>query len=64
MISIIGAILLLIVAVLEVALVCGAPLGEYTMGGKHKVLPPPFRIADISSILAKLIAVIVWQRIL
>ena len=54
MISIIGALLLLIVAVMEVALVCGAPLGEFTMGGKHKVLPTPFRIAAVSSILAQL----------
>ena len=54
MFSIIGAVLLLIVAVLEIALICGAPLGEFTMGGRHKVLPPMYRMFAVSSVLAQL----------
>ena len=54
MISIIGAVLMLIVAVLEVLLIIGLPLGEFTMGGKHKVLPPMYRCFAASSILAQL----------
>ena len=54
MISIIGAVLLLIVAVMEVLLICGLPLGEFTMGGRYKVLPPVMRVAAASSILLQL----------
>lgn len=50
--SIIGTILLLIVAVMEVLLIIGLPLGEFTMGGKFKVLPPLFRLfAGLSIVL-------------
>ena len=31
---------MLVVAVMEVLLIIGLPLGEFTMGGRHKVLPP------------------------
>ena len=51
MIATIGSALLLIVAVMEVLLIAGLPLGEFTMGGRHKVLPMPYRFAAASSIL-------------
>ena len=54
MISIVGAVLLLIVAVMEVLLIIGLPLGEFTMGGRYKVLPPALRLAAASSILLQL----------
>ena len=54
MISIVGAVLLLIVAIMEVLLVCGLPLGEFTMGGRYKVLPPALRVAAASSIVIQL----------
>ena len=54
MISIVGAVLLLIVAIMEVLLVCGLPLGEFTMGGRYKVLPPALRVAAASSIVLQL----------
>lgn len=56
MISIIGAVLLLLVAVMEVLLICGVPLGEFTMGGKHKVLPLPYRGLAAWSIVLQLFA--------
>ena len=52
--SIIGAILLLAVAVMEILLIFGLPLGEFTMGGRHKVLPPMYRIFAASSIVLQL----------
>lgn len=52
--SVIGAVLLLAVAVMEVLLIFGLPLGEFTMGGRHKVLPPMFRLFAASSIILQL----------
>ena len=52
--SITGAVLLLAVAVMEVLLICGLPLGEFTMGGRYKVLPPMFRIFAASSVFLQL----------
>ena len=52
--SIIGAVLLLAVAIMEVLLIIGLPLGEFTMGGSHKVLPPMYRIFAASSIILQL----------
>ncbi|HBU11263.1 MAG TPA: hypothetical protein DEB31_00550, partial [Clostridiales bacterium] len=31
-------------ALLQLSLIFGAPLGEYVLGGKHKVLPPNMRV--------------------
>ena len=52
--SIMGAVLLLAVAIMEVLLIIGLPLGEFTMGGRHKVLPPMYRIFAASSIILQL----------
>lgn len=52
--SVIGAVLLLGVAVMEVLLIFGLPLGEFTMGGRYKVLPPMFRLFAASSIILQL----------
>ena len=52
--SIIGAVLLLAVAIMEVLLIIGLPLGEFTMGGRHKVLPPMYRILAASSVILQL----------
>lgn len=52
--SILGTVLLFVVAVMEVLLIIGLPLGEFTMGGKYKVLPPLFRIFAASSIVLQL----------
>jgi hypothetical protein len=52
--SIIGTVLLLGVAVMEILLIIGLPLGEFTMGGKYKVLPPMYRAFAASSIILQL----------
>ena len=62
MISIIGAVLLFIVAVLEVLLVCGFPLGEFTMGGRYKVLPPMYRIFAVSSIILQIFGALIMLQ--
>lgn len=54
MISITGAVLLLAVAVMEILLIFGLPLGEFTMGGRYKVLPPLLRVAAASSVILQL----------
>ena len=54
--AIIGAALLFIAAVLEVLLVAGLPLGEFTMGGRYKVLPPMMRGAAVFSLLTQVFA--------
>lgn len=52
--SITGAVLLLAVAVMEILLIFGLPLGEFTMGGRFKVLPPMYRIFAASSVILQL----------
>ncbi len=54
--SILGAVLLFIVAAFEVLLIAGLPLGEFTMGGKYKVLPPALRAASAGSLLTQIFA--------
>lgn len=55
--SIIGAVLLLAVAVMEILLIFGLPLGEFTMGGRYKVLPPMYRMFAASSVILQLFGV-------
>ena len=52
--SITGAVLLLAVAVMEILLIFGLPLGEFTMGGRYKVLPPMYRMFAVSSVILQL----------
>ena len=54
--AVIGAILLFIAAVFEVLLIAGLPLGEFTMGGRYKVLPPMMRVAGAFSLLTQVFA--------
>ena len=52
--SITGAVLLLAVAVMEILLIFGLPLGEFTMGGRYNVLPPMYRMFAASSVILQL----------
>ena len=54
--AITGAALLFIAAVFEVLLVAGLPLGEFTMGGRYKILPPVMRGAAVFSLLTQVFA--------
>lgn len=49
--SIIALTILALLIIFQVALIAGAPLGNYAWGGKHKVLPAKLRIGSVTSIL-------------
>ena len=59
MFSIIGAVLFGIIAVMTVLVACGLPLGEFTMGGQHKILPKKFRVAAVISFFIQIFAMII-----
>lgn len=59
MYSIIGAILFSILAIMTILVACGLPLGEFTMGGQHKVLPKKLRIMAVISVVIQLFALII-----
>ena len=50
MLSILGAVLFGIIAIMTVLVACGLPLGEFTMGGQHKILPKKLRVAAVISV--------------
>lgn len=53
----IGAVLLGVVIVMSVLLICGLPLGEFSMGGRFgKVWPPKVRVVAISQLLTQCFA--------
>ena len=50
-------------AVLQVALVCGAPLGRFAWGGSHDVLPLGLRIGSAASVgLYAVMAIVVLTK--
>jgi hypothetical protein len=59
MIAILGAFLFAIVAAMTVLAACGMPLGEFTMGGKYKVLPRQFRFIAVISFIIQIFAIII-----
>lgn len=59
MFSYIVAALFLIISIMEIFLILGFPLGELTMGGQYKVLPPKLRIAAVFSIPLQILAMII-----
>lgn len=63
MISIIGAVLFAIVAVMTALVSFGAPLGEFTMGGKYKVLPKQLRLIAVISFFIQIFAIIIILQV-
>ncbi|MGL9747987.1 hypothetical protein [Enterococcus sp. DIV0170] len=55
--SIIGAVIFGMMAVLTLLVTLGLPFGEFTMGGKHKVLPVKMRFVSGSAFVFQLIAI-------
>lgn len=49
--AVLAAVILAGLAVFQVALACGAPLGNYAWGGAHKVLPTKLRASSAVSVL-------------
>ena len=62
MIQVLGAFLFGIVLVLTVLIALGFPLGEFSMGGKYKIMPPKLRgLCWISAVIQLLAIVIILQ---
>ena len=59
MFSIIGAVLFESIATMTVLVACGLPLGEFTMGGQHKILPKKLRVAAVISVAIQIFAMII-----
>ena len=59
MFSILGAVLFGVIAIITVLVACGLPLGEFTMGGQHKILPKKFRVFAVISVAIQIFAMII-----
>ena len=59
MLSILGAVLFGVIAIMTVLVACGFPLGEFTMGGQHKILPKKFRVVAVISVAIQIFAMII-----
>ena len=59
MFALIGAILFSIMMVMTLLVTIGLPLGEFTMGGQHRILPLRFRIFAIVSMAIQLLAIFI-----
>ena len=63
MTAIIGATLLMLVVVMSVALILGAPLGEFTLGGQFKVFPAKLRVVLATQLLLQVFFAIVLLQL-
>ena len=59
MFSILGAVLFGVIAIMTVFVACGLPLGEFTMGGQHKILPKKFRVMAVISVAIQVFAMVI-----
>ncbi|HKM20912.1 MAG TPA: hypothetical protein VJZ01_02590 [Lachnospiraceae bacterium] len=59
MIAIIGASAFSIVIILSILIICGLPLGEFTMGGKYKVYPKKLRIVLLLQLILQIFFVVI-----
>lgn len=59
MFSIVAAVLFGIISVINVFVTLGFPLGEFTMGGRYKVLPPKLRMVAGLSIPIQIFALVI-----
>ncbi len=59
MVTIVAAVIFSAIAMMTLLVACGLPLGEFTMGGRHKILPPKFRMMAGISFVIQLFAVVI-----
>ena len=57
--AILGAVIFGMIATMTVLVACGLPLGEFTMGGQHKILPKNLRVAAVISVAIQIFAMII-----
>ncbi|SCY34918.1 hypothetical protein SAMN05216488_1474 [Microbacterium sp. LKL04] len=56
-------VILTLLAIFQITLALGAPLGRFAWGGQHRALPLRLRIGSLVSVLIyALIAVLAWDR--
>jgi hypothetical protein len=60
--AILNALILLGVTIFHVFVSIGYPLGDFTMGGKHKILPKPYRFISALSALTLLFMITVFLK--
>ena len=63
MTAIIGAVLLMLVVVMSIALILGVPLGEFTLGGRFKVFPAKLRLVLVTQLLLQVFFAIVLLQL-
>ncbi len=63
MIAIIGAGAFSFVIVLSILIICGLPLGEFTMGGQYKVFPKKLRIVLVAQLVLQIFFVVIILQI-
>lgn len=62
--AVVASVLLAGLAVFQVALAAGAPLGRFAWGGRHAVLPRGLRIGSaVSVVLYAVFAWIIWRAV-
>ena len=59
MLAIAASVLFAIIAIMTLLVACGLPLGEFTLGGQHKVLPNKFRVMAVFSFGVQIFAIII-----
>ena len=59
MFSILGAVLFGVIVTMTVLVACGLPLGEFTMGGQHKILPKKFRVMAVILVAIQVFAMVI-----
>ena len=57
--SILGVAVFGVIATMTVLVACGLPLGEFTMGGQHKILPKKLRVVAVISVAIQIFAMII-----
>ena len=57
--TIIGALVFMAVMLLSILIMCGLPLGEFTMGGAYKVFPKKLRIIMLFQIILQVFFVVI-----
>ena len=57
-------VILGVLVIMQLALACGAPLGHFAWGGRHRVLPVGLRIGSVVAILIyAFIVVVAFDRL-
>jgi hypothetical protein len=58
-----GSIDFVLVIILYILLSLGLPLGDFAMGGKHRVLPWTLRLASVVSVFVQIIAIVILLQL-